>query len=372
MSVISNSLFIPHICILKVRHLAHPELDPHRTKVSATRLGRPYRKVPMPEGKTNGFDHFNQSKPGPFDMLPQEILEMIASLLRTSDFLPLRLVCRRMAALFHSQQFWRSRFLLNGERGYLNDFMKEQQRLVGHSRQETDWRRVYYKTKTKSVPDDCDNNNNLINRRMRLWQRMEWFKDMYTMIRPSNTRMSKKDKVFANNLSWITVGGDLRCDEIGSSMRPRIKHKHTYFEKTVVIHEPVFGLRVSVLREGDVTYITGIELVTEGMTTKNTLLGHKIIDKQIIFDIKPQHLRGFRISAGEGGVHALAILSGPPMTYERPHMSSWIGFPTGKVSDLFSTDEIGGLSGNFDVSRSSLVYVCLTRANKIPSALQDD
>lgn len=325
----------------------------------------------MPEGKTNGFGHFNQSKPGPFDMLPQEILEMIANLLRTSDFLPLRLVCRRMAALFHSQSFWRSRFLLNGERGHLNDFMKEQQRLVGHSRRETDWRRVYYKTKSKSVPNDCDNNK-VINRRKWLWQRMEWFKDMYTMTRPSNTRMSKKDKVLANTLSWITVGGDLRCDEIESSMRPRKKHQHTYFEKTVIIHESVFALRVSVLCEGDVTFITGIELVNEGMTTKNTLLGYKIIDKQIIFDIKPQSLRGFRISAGIGGIHALAILSGPPMTYERPHMSSWIGLPTGKVSDLFSADEIGGLSGNFDVSRSSLVHVCLTHANKIPSALQDD
>lgn len=384
MSVISNSLLAPRTRILKVRHLDFPEEDPHRTKISARRLGLPYRQVPMPaKVKRKGFNLFNQSKPSPFDLLPQEILEMIVCLLRTSDFLPLRLVCRRVAVLFHTQRFWRSRFLLHGERGHLHDFMKEQQKIVGRSRRETDWRRVYYKT--KSIPRDC-NNNITINSRISLWQRMEWFKDMYTMIGPPGSRGSKKgkrvpakDKAFADSLCWTTVRGQSRCD-LARSMQwaprsiilPRTKHQHTFFDQTVIIHKPVVGLRVSVLRERDVTFITGIELVTEDMASKNTPMGYKIIDKQIIFNIKPQHLRGFRVSAGLGGIHALAIFMGPPMIYERPQVSSWIGSPTGKVSDLFSAEEIGALSGNFDVSRSSLVHVCLTRANKIPSALQDD
>ncbi|GLA75084.1 hypothetical protein AtubIFM55763_006346 [Aspergillus tubingensis] len=54
-----------------------------------------------------------------FQRLPLELIEMIAVLLPTRDVLHLRQVSRGVAPIFSSPVFWKTRFDLNAERGFL-------------------------------------------------------------------------------------------------------------------------------------------------------------------------------------------------------------------------------------------------------------
>ncbi|XRM46568.1 hypothetical protein ABZX51_009597 [Aspergillus tubingensis] len=54
-----------------------------------------------------------------FQRLPLELIEMIAVLLPTRDVLHLRQVSRGVAPIFSSLAFWKTRFDLNAERGFL-------------------------------------------------------------------------------------------------------------------------------------------------------------------------------------------------------------------------------------------------------------
>jgi hypothetical protein len=68
-----------------------------------------------------------------------EIREHIATYLPTVDFLALREASRSMTNLFHSQHFWRSRFSIGQERGFLRYLLRK-------PKPETDWRLLYMYT----------------------------------------------------------------------------------------------------------------------------------------------------------------------------------------------------------------------------------
>lgn len=55
-----------------------------------------------------------------FQFLPMEIRFHIAQYPYTVEIFNLRLSSKAMVPLFESQQFWRTRFLLHGRRGYFN------------------------------------------------------------------------------------------------------------------------------------------------------------------------------------------------------------------------------------------------------------
>ena len=73
--------------------------------------------------------------PDCFGNLPIEIRLQIATYLPTVDFLSLRQSSRAMVVAFEFQSFWKSRFSVNGDRGFLNS-------LVTNSRkhESRDWR----------------------------------------------------------------------------------------------------------------------------------------------------------------------------------------------------------------------------------------
>ena len=54
-----------------------------------------------------------------FEWIPLEIRLQIATYLPTVDFLSLRLCPRAMADIFEDQSFWKTRFFIYGDRGYL-------------------------------------------------------------------------------------------------------------------------------------------------------------------------------------------------------------------------------------------------------------
>ncbi|PWY78338.1 hypothetical protein BO70DRAFT_397576 [Aspergillus heteromorphus CBS 117.55] len=73
-----------------------------------------------------------------FRCLPLEIIEATGALLPTHDALKSRLVSRSLGVLFHSLRFWKTRFDINAERGFLNYFLREGQAI--------DWRLLYHST----------------------------------------------------------------------------------------------------------------------------------------------------------------------------------------------------------------------------------
>ncbi|KAI9369387.1 hypothetical protein BJX61DRAFT_545605 [Aspergillus egyptiacus] len=74
-----------------------------------------------------------------FRRLPVEIKEEIASLLPLRDFLSLRHASRAMTPLFASNQFWRSRFRVGGERAYLQYLLRD----PAVDGEQVEWREIY-------------------------------------------------------------------------------------------------------------------------------------------------------------------------------------------------------------------------------------
>ncbi|CAG8399139.1 unnamed protein product [Penicillium salamii] len=83
--------------------------------------------------------------------LPIEIRLEIASYLLTADFFTLRAVSRGMAAIFSLQSFWKTRFHINGDRGFLCYLTEGPQ---GH--QKKNWRSIYHCTAR------CDTSDSLL------------------------------------------------------------------------------------------------------------------------------------------------------------------------------------------------------------------
>ncbi|KAJ9486178.1 hypothetical protein VN97_g7167 [Penicillium thymicola] len=74
-----------------------------------------------------------------FGLLAIEIRLEIASYLSTIDFFSLRYASRAMAPLFQLQSFWKTRFRVNGDRGFLAYLAEAPQ-----SRKKKNWRSIYH------------------------------------------------------------------------------------------------------------------------------------------------------------------------------------------------------------------------------------
>ncbi|GKZ38028.1 hypothetical protein AbraIFM66950_009942 [Aspergillus brasiliensis] len=104
----------------------------------------------------------------PFQRLPLEIIEVIAVLLPTRDVLNLRQVSRGAAPIFGSLAFWKTRFDLNAERGFLWPVVRNLRTTEkGHG---FDWRLLYHCT--------CHLNCSYWFRlELKSWEALRWLRD---------------------------------------------------------------------------------------------------------------------------------------------------------------------------------------------------
>jgi hypothetical protein len=77
-----------------------------------------------------------------FARLPPELRLDIATCLSTADYLNLRLASRVMAAIFHGNAFWTSRFRKPGSRRFWSDVARE----CAADSTQVDWAMVYHAT----------------------------------------------------------------------------------------------------------------------------------------------------------------------------------------------------------------------------------
>ncbi|KAE8401831.1 hypothetical protein BDV37DRAFT_285236 [Aspergillus pseudonomiae] len=102
-----------------------------------------------------------------FTVLPFEIKGIIAEQLNTRDILTLRTVSRAMEGVFFSSRFWRTRFEVNGERGFLYRAVRESSRGTGDS---IDWQHLYHSTSMLPWNDQFD-------KMLRMWETFRWIRD---------------------------------------------------------------------------------------------------------------------------------------------------------------------------------------------------
>ncbi|OJJ49415.1 hypothetical protein ASPZODRAFT_140316 [Penicilliopsis zonata CBS 506.65] len=109
----------------------------------------------------------NGSQTDCFSQFPLEIREVIATLLPTRDFLSLRYTSRAMGSVFTVAAFWRTKFDINQDRGFLH-YMLEQ--LPAKDQQRMDWRLLYHCTSRLTCMCAFDV-------AVHSWERSRWLRD---------------------------------------------------------------------------------------------------------------------------------------------------------------------------------------------------
>lgn len=274
----------------------------------------------------------------------------IATYLSTVDFLNLRLCSRAMADIFEDQTFWKTRFFIHGDRGYLAFLTEGIQRA-------RDWRLLYRCT------HDLSKLHPELRTRRQHWRHNRWLRDVCIMTREQNLLLhARVDNT--KSLQWQKASGKLSCHRRTRGLLNAVNRKlcstcftkHEPLTQSVPFSRAVVGLAISVLSDSrsdpdpENTFVAGLELIYPS-DMPNTVLGYRLPGNQIMIDLQARPLRGFEVMIGEGGVRAILPLFNT--------MSDWIGKPIDGSDDFcgpvrISTDnEILALSADFDVSRTN-------------------
>ncbi|KAF9884489.1 hypothetical protein FE257_001750 [Aspergillus nanangensis] len=130
---------------------------------------KPLGVVPVPNDvPTDGFQR-----------LPAEILGMISMLLPTQTALDLRLITRAAIPIFASSSFWRSRFDINAERGFLFPIIRKF--TTPERKHKIDWRLLYHCTSQLNCSDWFEIE-------IRAWEARRWLRDTTLAIHSGKTR----------------------------------------------------------------------------------------------------------------------------------------------------------------------------------------
>ncbi|KAJ5102304.1 hypothetical protein NUU61_004526 [Penicillium alfredii] len=261
-----------------------------------------------------------------FAILPPEITFEIARHLEIIDFYNVRLVSRWMGRLFDEPAFWATRFEVNRERGFLSCLWAKRPKEYARN----DWRSLYT---CSSLPNLCAS----LQRRNRIWRRGQWIKDVITMRMQSDQTEATRES--DSNLDWREIQAHLRCD----SDLPL--HEFPCYVRAVQtqsarIPRNLTAIVVSFIREGSMTYVTGLQLLSEHevISLGYIRLGSPIVPVSSDFS-------GFVVAVDKRGIHALqAIANGVA--------SSWIGDMEGRcvTRRLALQEPIQGIEVCCDVS----------------------
>lgn len=203
-----------------------------------------------------------------------------------------------MAPLFESQQFWRTRFLLHGERGYLN-FLTEE----GYG----EWRLLYRCTRSTIVWPIK------LNDWRKQWLTNENIRDKYMMTEEADPTLTDgKVHLEISNKSLYWDRAPKPCSHYLHGpryidcllplpisrlygIRCCICGLQGYFTKshTILVSRPILKIAISVLVEDEHTFITGFDLI-HGSDIPNTPFSYRIPGKQVTLDLRGRTCEGVR------------------------------------------------------------------------------
>ncbi|OAX84059.1 hypothetical protein ACJ72_01563 [Emergomyces africanus] len=212
-----------------------------------------------------------------FVRLPFEICNEIASYLPTADVLGLRLVSRTFVHIYWSQAFWRTRFSLNSDRGFLFE--------VWHQHDIEDWRALYRRISNSRLPPGLQN-------RKRVW---------------------KLGLVLRNilDMKWMNTSSE-PCLE--SLTQADLNWKKEFKKGHVSIPHDLAQIAVYLIRDGDTCYISGFKFISA--SEQKICLGYWT-DELVVVDTPA--LRGFTVAVGSKGIRGLQIMTTPKS------FTKWIG-----------------------------------------------
>ncbi|KAL4932136.1 F-box protein [Aspergillus undulatus] len=266
-----------------------------------------------------------------FSRLPLEVVEEISSYLPITTVLELRSISRAFTQLFYSQVFWASRFRAHLERGFLFEAFEEHL--------PRDWLWVY--RRTTNISETYPGLKN----RQRIWRLVELLLEKLVFSSAdSSTHMAITRRL--SNWQRAEVYGDLI---VGSDLRKRGSGLLVVPQETQVPSD-VHRLGVTITKEGETTYVTGIQFV-HGRNDKAIRLGYITAPQRTTY-VEIDSLNGFVASIGSRGIHALQIVHGMGGS-----LSPWLGCPDSgaKTRRLVFTERLVALSAGFDGYK--LVYI---------------
>lgn len=263
-----------------------------------------------------------------------------------------RLASRVMADIFLSQTFWKSRFCINHERGYLSHLLIET-RNTG----QVDWIVLYRAT---------SNDTKLVAGRS-IWEVHRWLKETATA---KVFRGNHADEELLNNMDWDFTRkeeyeGPCDCADCNTHDECSPYRDMSIYKDIVHIPPSLIRIRVSILYEMERTYITGMNFISNDGPMTN--IGYHIPGSDVTIDVDASSFNGFMVAVGSGGIRALKVVHGA----KSGSSSQWIGVPNdiphplarcskGKpiISDLLVSDDvkIGALEFTFDVRLISSPY----------------
>lgn len=321
-------------------------------KAQAALLKCRRRSVNLMNGSLSVFD--------PFRLLPLELRLNIAQYLPTVDFLSLRLSSRAMTPLFESQQFWRTRFCVHGERGFLSFLKKTNCK---------DWRTMYRTTNRVRAE------NYAMSCIMDRWHESEMIRDMCLItgapgLIPTNKEAQRQlhykvDTVIYPHTDSTPKVATYRERRFGYIKNPHArtpKPRHPLISHTIIIPRRVLKIAVSVFNKPYVTDITGLDFIHGSDKPEVTSFGYRIPGKQTTVDLCGGSLVGFDVAFTCGGIQAIRAVA----TNSDGTLYNWVGskgrgWQTPSVERLDAESDIMILSGLFrvsNVSKSSILILC--------------
>lgn len=324
-----------------VRNLQHPLLRPVIRGIGdATKQISKIQRLNLGAGKSILFGA------DPFGLLPMEVRLEIAAYLPTADFLDLRSVSRMMALVFSLQSFWRTRFRINGDRGFLAFLTDDRSK-------RKNWRSIYHctaKIETLYLHEWS---------MRRQWRNSCWLRDRYSMTPTPGGQIESEHKL-PSEVAWRTAAAELGCERARRNILPSESRPPCVCYQGEVI--PMLkidlmpghiGLTVFILKEGTstgiTTHIIGFDLIS-GDVAPNITLGYRLPGSQVTIDLSNRRLRGFKVIADDRGLRALRPV------FNDNIMASWIGVPeederTNSIQ-ILSDINVKHIAAEFDVSLS--------------------
>ncbi|CAG8403814.1 unnamed protein product [Penicillium salamii] len=276
-----------------------------------------------------------------FGILPMEVRLEIAAYLPTVDFLNLRTVSRMMATVFSLQSFWKTRFRINGDRGYLA-FLTE------NPFKRKNWQSIYHCT----AKNEGLYLHNWSMRRQ--WRNHLWLRDRFSMTKtPCGQTEPEGD---FSEVAWMVAAAEVRCERINKLRLPQENPAPCMCDR----QEPIPMLHVDLLpghialtafiltegtSEGTATHIIGFDLISAD--GGNMTLGYRLPGSQVTVDLCNRSLRGFKVVTDDRGIRALRpVFNGETV--------SWIGDPQqDRATNLIQIaleHEVKHIAAKFDVS----------------------
>ena len=274
------------------------------------------------------------SNEDPFSSFPTELCSAVAEYLLTPDAMNARQASRSFWHLFHSQQFWASRFRGMSDRSWLFE-------AHNHNSAGRDWRWLYRCTTDSQIGPGLRN-------RKRIWALIQ---HLTGIVELQWSQLSSVVPALDQGQNWVLAAGSMPVQQ-PEGFTQLLEGCWCFRKERVAIPEAISQVSTSTVRVGNSEYIAGILLRT--ISGDVLQLGYAY-SKARSPSVQLSGLAGFNLAVGLGGILALQCID-----EKTGEASAWLGCPDDapKTERLSIGTRTTALEVGFDVgAHSSLLTI---------------